>query len=68
MNDYRMCISSRGHHLQPREFSANSDEDAINEVKKNLDLQKRTDPEGTSGIVYLRRIDVHEQTTEIKMR
>ena len=67
MQDYRLCITSRGIHMSPREFTANSDREAIIKAKEVLDLQRKTDPEGTSYIVYFVRIDVREELTEIKI-
>jgi hypothetical protein len=66
MKYYRLCISSRGCFLKPVEFPAESDEEALKEARRVLKIQKESDPQGTAGIVYLRRIDVREKTTEIK--
>lgn len=67
-SDYRLVISSQGINLPYREFSAENDEEAVIRAKDILDLQKRTDPNGTAEIIYFCRIDVHEKTTTIKIK
>lgn len=52
--------------MSPREFPAGSDEEALTKAREILDTQRKSDPEGTAGIVYLLRIDVEEQTTRIR--
>ena len=63
--DYRLHMTSRGHQMPPINFSAGSDEEAREKAKEYLDLQQKSDPEGTASIISLFRIDVREVRTRI---
>lgn len=51
--------------MSPIEFDAESDEEAREKAKEYLDLQQKSDPEGTASIISLFRIDVREVRTRI---
>ena len=65
MNEYRLHMSSRGYPMSPIEFDAESDEEAREKAKEYLDLQQKSDPEGTASVISLFRIDVREVKTRI---
>lgn len=65
--EYRMFWSLYGVLCGPIHISAKNDKDARELAKRVVDFQKSIFPQGEPKAVSLKRLDVHEKTTEIEL-